>query len=307
MSFYQETTSVGLVHFMAFPECMTGEGPILDSLQTLLDDDFFQAVEMTHIADGAVRKEVARRIAASGKWLGYGAHPLILGGKLNIHSRDRVNRARSLARLKQAIGEAAEMGAKGFVVMSGTDPGHEFRSEETDILVESLDRLCTWVRETESGMHLVIETFDRAGYGKNCLVGPTGEAVEIAKRVRERHPNFGILLDLSHLPLLNESPAESVPAAREVLVHAHVGNCVCRVPDDPYYGDNHPPFGFDSGENGVDELADFLQNLRTVGYLREGTRSVVSAEIRPMGDLTTADVIENTKQTLRAAWKRLEA
>ena len=196
MGFYKDAIDAGLVHFMAFPECMKGEGPILETVQTIVDDDFFQVVEVTHIKDAAVRKEVAKRVAGAGMRLGYGAQAIILGEQLNIHSRHRVTRARSLARLKQAIDEAAELGAGGFAVMSGQDPGPEHRAGETDILVDSLEQLCAWAQEAKPDMRVMLETFDRASFGKNCLAGPTAEAVEFCKRVRETHPGFGIMLDL---------------------------------------------------------------------------------------------------------------
>ena len=307
MGFYQDSIDAGLVHFMAFPECMKGEGPIVETIQELIDDEFFQVVEVTHIADRQARREAGKRIADAGMRVGYGAQPIILGEQLNIHSRHRVTRARSMARLKQAIEEAAELGACGFAVMSGRDPGPEHRAEETDILVDSLGQLCTWSKEQKPDIRVILETFDRVEFGKNCLAGPTAEAVEFCKRVRESHAEFGIMLDLSHLPLLGEKASDSLPLAGDNLVHAHVGNCVCREASDEYYGDNHPPFGHDTGENDVAELADFLQQLRTIGYLQEGKKSIVTAEIRPMGGLTPADAIQNAKETMRGAWARLEA
>ena len=34
---------VGLIHFMAYPQVMKGEGPILETLQKIAEDDFFTA------------------------------------------------------------------------------------------------------------------------------------------------------------------------------------------------------------------------------------------------------------------------
>ena len=90
-------------------------------------------------------------------------------------------------------------------------------------------------------------------------------------------------------------------------MHAHIGNCVCRNAENEYYGDNHPPFGHEAGENDTAELVEFLQQLKNIGYLQQGKKSIVTAEIRPMGGLTPADAIENAKKTMQAAWERLEA
>jgi len=38
---------VGLIHFMAYPQVMKGEGPIFETLQKIAEDDFFTAVEVS--------------------------------------------------------------------------------------------------------------------------------------------------------------------------------------------------------------------------------------------------------------------
>jgi len=40
---------VGLIHFMAFPECMKGEGPVLETMKKIAVDDYFDAIEVTWI------------------------------------------------------------------------------------------------------------------------------------------------------------------------------------------------------------------------------------------------------------------
>ena len=55
----QSYMQVGIVHFMAFPECMKGEGPIYDTLTKIVEDEFFSAVEITWIKDpDKARKDV---------------------------------------------------------------------------------------------------------------------------------------------------------------------------------------------------------------------------------------------------------
>jgi len=38
---------VGLIHFMAYPQVIRGDGPILETLQKIAEDDFFTAVEIS--------------------------------------------------------------------------------------------------------------------------------------------------------------------------------------------------------------------------------------------------------------------
>ena len=49
---------MSIVHFMAFPNTMSGEGPIVETLRKIAEDPFFGAVEMTWIKDAKIRREV---------------------------------------------------------------------------------------------------------------------------------------------------------------------------------------------------------------------------------------------------------
>ena len=72
----------------------------------------------------------------------------------------------------------------------------------------------------------------------------------------------------------------------------------------PQYGDLHPRFGIDGGENGVPELADFFAALFEVGYLGGGVRRIVSVEVKPVPGEASADLIAQTKRTWAEAWER---
>lgn len=37
---------LGIVHFKAFPEVVRGEGPVVETLRKIVEDDFFTAVEV---------------------------------------------------------------------------------------------------------------------------------------------------------------------------------------------------------------------------------------------------------------------
>jgi len=64
-------------------------------------------------------------------------------------------------------------------------------------------------------------------------------------------------------------------------------------------------FGIPEGENGVEELAEFLRVLIEIGYVAPGKNSIVSFEVKPYGDQSSEEVIANAKEALDAAWKAL--
>jgi hypothetical protein len=50
---------LSLVHFLAFPECQSGEVSILETAERILLDDFFSAIEISRINSPEIRKQVA--------------------------------------------------------------------------------------------------------------------------------------------------------------------------------------------------------------------------------------------------------
>ncbi|NQU64391.1 MAG: TIM barrel protein [SAR324 cluster bacterium] len=290
---------MGIVHFMAFPELAGGKGPWVDTVRQIALDPFFNAIEITHIEDPETRAAVRDLIQISGLSVGYGAHPAILGQGLDINTLDEVARSQACNSLKTHLDEAIYMGAESFVILSGKDPGQEQREEALKALVKSLHELCVYSRE-KRGPKIVLEGFD-ATVDKCCLFGPADIGRRIAQEVCTKNDNFGILVDLSHIPLLEESPAEALGPVKEYLVGAHIGNAITE-PSLAGYGDNHPAFGTPGSANGLKELVVFLKTLLDVNFLNEQTRPIVSFEIKPFEGQDPGAVIAGAQRLLRRAW-----
>lgn len=292
---------VGIVQFMAFPETMGGSGPVVESIGAICRDEFFESIEITQVNDPEDRKAVSHMLATSNMEVGFGAQPIQLGNKLDLNSADPAARAHAVEKLQQAARDAADLGAGKFALMSGPDPGADRREEAIDLLVDSLSQICATARSV--GVPVALEVFDRE-VDKKSLIGSTHDAVRVAARLRPEFPDFGLMLDLSHLPLQGESSREALTLAKDYLTHIHIGNCVLD-PDHPGYGDTHPPFGVPEGVNDVRELAEFLRVLLDIGYLDSGIPRTVAFEVRPRSGDDSNVVIANAKRTLRAAWREL--
>ncbi|NQT50644.1 TIM barrel protein, partial [bacterium] len=264
-------------------------------------DTDFDAIEVTRIADADVRRTARGLAATAGVALAFGAQPILLGGQLDLNALDEAARAQAIDAVRDGIDQAYELGATGCAVLSGPDPGLAHRHQATDLLVDSLKWLCDYAAH-KGDLPIVLETFDRKPFGKNCLIGPSTEAAEVARRVRQHFPSFGLLLDLSHLPLLDESPRDAIRAVGDALVHAHMGNCVMRDASHPAYGDHHPRFGVPGGENDVLELAEYLRALLDAGFLDKARRPILSFEVKPLEGECVEALIAGSKRTLRAAW-----
>lgn len=291
---------IGIVHFMAYKACIGGEGPILETLEKIAIDPYFQAVEVTQMNDPDVRARAKALLQAAHLDVAFGGQPILLLNKLDLNAADESQRLEAVEAIMKGIDQAEELGAPGCAVLSGPDPGPETRAQAVDLLVDSLKRLCDYAGG--KGMDMVLETFDRLSFGKNSLVGPNALGVEVSSRIRQEFPNFGLMLDLSHLPMQHESPAYALGLARDHLVHAHIGNTVISSPDNPAYGDNHPRFGCKDGENDVPQVVDFLRELLNIGYLDPDKRPILSFEVCALEGESSEVAIASAKRVLDTAW-----
>ena len=294
----------GIVHFMAFPATLKGEGPILETCHQILADDFFEVIEISWIKDPAVRAKVKALLAGAGVEAKYGGQPRLLSQKLDLNSADETARQRAIDEIKRAVEEAAELGLRDVGLLSGADAPPAQRPAAMDRLENSLVQLCC--HAAEFGCNIVLEVFDR-DIDKKCLIGPASTACEIAERVKRPCPNFGLMVDLSHIPLLGETPAQALQPVREHIAHIHIGNAYFKERQDPAWGDQHPRFGYPGSANDVPEIVDFLRELFAIGYLRtDGTRrGAVSFEIKPVGDEDSTVMIACAKRKLLEAWAKL--
>lgn len=292
---------LGLIHFMAYPQCGGGEGPIVETFQSIALDPFFDVVEVTQMKDPETRRMVRALAEQARVNLAFGCQPILLGGKLDLNHPDVAERRKAVDAVKGGIDQGRELGCKGAAVLSGPVSADYDAGKQR--LIDSLRELCYYARA--QGMTLALETFDQVPYGKNCLIGPTRDAVTVSEAVRKEYPDFGLMLDLSHLPLLGESSREALTTAGDHLVHVHIGNCAMDDPAHPAYGDNHPRFGAGGTRNDVAELTEYLDVLLETGYLDKSKRRVVSFEVKPMAGEDPEAVIAGSKRTLLEAWRHV--
>jgi sugar phosphate isomerase/epimerase len=290
---------------MAFPSTAGGEGPVWETLAQLAADPYFEVLEITRIKDPAVRDRVAALLADAAVEVKFGAQPLLLGRRLDLNSADPAARATAVGEVKAAIVEAAAVGARDIGVLSGRGVPEPDLPGAITRLEESLVELCSFAADRD--VRVVLEVFD-SDVDKRCLIGPAPRARELAERVRARAANFGLLVDLSHIVLLGETPEQALVPVREHLVHVHIGNAYFG-PDraDPYWGDHHPRFGYPGGPNDVPQIADFLRVLLDIGYLRRdgSARGAISFELKPLGAVDAWSIIANARRKLSAAWARV--
>ena len=290
---------IGLIHFMAYPSTIKGEGPIEETIRKIAVDDYFDAIEISWIKDVDVRKKVKKMLDSSHLSVAYGGQPRTLSTGQNINDLDEAKRQIVVENLKEGIDEAIEMGAVGFGFLSGRY-AEETKEEAYQQLIKSTKELCAYAK-SKSDIKIALEVFDY-DIDKCALIGPVDIAKRYAEEICAEFDNFGLMVDLSHLPILHESARQSLIPVKDYIIHAHMGNCMMRDKQDPAYGDAHPRFGYPGGENDVNELVEYIKVLIEIGYLNPDNRRFLSFEVKPVGDEDSDIIIANAKRVLNLAW-----
>jgi sugar phosphate isomerase/epimerase len=293
---------IGTVHFMSYPQTIKGEGPLIETLRSVLSDDFFDAVELTWIKDPEIRRQARCLLDVSGIRVCYGAQPRLLTTGLNPNDLDEAKRVLAEKTLLEAIEEAAEIGAGGLAFLAGKFEPARKQEAYAQLLVTTRN-LCSHARKY--GITINLEVFDY-DIDKKSLIGPAPLAAAFAADMRQSADNFGLMVDLSHIPQTHESSQFVIRTLRPYINHLHFGNAVLGDPAYPAYGDTHPRFGFPNSANTIGDLVDFLRILREEGFFNARNPLVLSLEVKPWGDEDCGLVLANTKRVLNRAWALLE-
>lgn len=302
---------VGVIQFMMFPDSPGNDARTIETARQVFLDDFFGTLAVGRMSDEAMKavKGMATDAHAS---LAISAAPFILGNKLNLANLDETGRRAAVQALKKSVDDAYFLGSPMLEVLDGGQsyPGPEKEQQAVDQLVRSLKELCQYADDTANGrtpLWIVLETFDRA-IDKKSLVGPSGIAVDVAKRVREQHPRFGLTIDMGHLPLIGERYIDSLRTTSDYIVHAHLGSCIKDDPAQAFYGDSHPAFGLEGGVADIAELTEFFAALQEIGYFEKQLptgRPWVTFEVKPQPGQLPELVMANCKRVLKEAWANL--
>jgi sugar phosphate isomerase/epimerase len=294
---WQPYLQLGVVHNMAFPECLGGDGPQFDTLKEICYDPFFEAVDVGPMNDSGQRRDCASLLRDCQMTVTFACQPVILRNNLDLNAADASERKKAVEAVAGLFEQAKELGAGRIALMSGKFAPERAAAQER--LVDSLRQLCKTAKD-RAGLPLVLEIFDY-DMDKKALLGTCAAAAQVAQAVRRDFPEFGLLHDLSHIYLCHETPADHFPLIREHLVAVHMGSSVSDRKH-ALYGDTHPLFGMSGGDNDVPELRSFIKTLFDIGFLRPGRRPACGFEVKPPSGVAPQTALANMKRTWQKAW-----
>lgn len=289
---------IGTVQWMSHPPA---DYDVLESIKELACDDFFTAIEVKQFADDETREKARDMLAQSGMAVRYGAQPRLLGPGLNPNDVDEEQRQKAEDTLMEAIDEAEYLGSPGMTFLSG-HWSEETKEENYKQLLKTTRNLCD--HAATKNMIVQIEVFD-FDMDKKSLLGPAPYAAKFAADMRTTHNNFGLMVDLSHLPTTYETSKFAIRTMRPYITHFHIGNAVVEEGKEGY-GDLHPRFGYPNSANDVAELTEFFTVLKEEGFFRPENPYVLSIEVMPRPHEDGDIILANTKRAVNRAWAMVE-
>ena len=225
---------MGTIQWMSFPR-----KNVLDAIQRIASDDFFDAIEISHFANDDERRRAKEMLEQAHMRVCFGAQPMLLGSGLNPNDLDEDGRLRAEQVLISAVDEAEYLGARGIAFLAGKWT-EEHKAEHYAQLLKTTRAVCA--HAAKKGMIVEMEVFDY-DMDKAALIGPAPLAARFAADVRSYCSNFGLMVDLSHFPTTYETSKFVIQTLRPYITHFHIGNAVVH-PGCEAYGDLHPrPIG----------------------------------------------------------------
>lgn len=293
---------VGLIHFMAYPDTtkFNEQKNLVESVKRVLVDDYFNAIEITHIEDDAQREEIKKLLEQSHMTIAYGVQPRLLGAGSNPNHLDEAERKKAEKIIMESVDEAYYLGAESIAFLAGKYDENK-KDEAYEQLLKTTKNVCKYAKT--KNISITLEVFDY-NVDKKALIGPATYAAQFAKEIREELDNFGLLVDLSHLPQTYESSKFAIQSMKPYIRHFHIGNCVMKQ-GAVAYGDTHPRFGFPNGVNDVNEVKEFLQVMKQEGFFDKENPYIVSFEVKPWENEDSEIIVANAKRTLNRAWALL--
>ncbi|MEM4553349.1 MAG: TIM barrel protein [Ignisphaera sp.] len=281
---------IGIISFMLFPELMKSSENATEKIRLLLEDPFFDLIEVTVIDDNEWLK-IAEVNKSYGKKFMLGLQPVILSKGLNPNALNDEERRKTIEILVHEVEKAGKRGYIGIGVCSGPNIEGPERSKAIDALVKSLIELSSITNKY--GIKLFLETFDVV-WDRKRLAGSLDETIKVIEKVREVVDNVYIMWDLSHAPLLNEDP-EILKSYPDYIGHIHIG---CAKKIDNKLLDTHPGFYRPGAINTEKDVAKLISVLHEIGY-----KGAISFEIRPEEGQNPLEILNSAKGVLLRAYQ----
>ncbi len=275
MNYVEEIINPSILLCETFYPIRYKPGIMLDAVKKIMDINFYRSVEIDVIEDEKERKSLSEIFFENNIMVTQWVSTVLAEKKLDLSSIDPDTRKKSVNVLKKYIYHAAECGVTNFAVLSGEDPGEQNRKIASEAFFLSLCELSEAIKEYKS-MRIIFEALDR-GANKNRLIGPTSEALEILKRVRELYPAASLCWDSAHFALCGENIFESLNKMKGYISQIHLSNAVLDR-ENSLFGDRHMKIG-EPGFLNYNTIAEIIKEIVKKDIFN-GHKPYIAVEVR---------------------------
>lgn len=289
---------IGVSHHTFYP-CKDDPDHHLATLFPVLQKKDIDVVDLTIPYGENYRSKAVEMIRASGKYIVYNGY-LMPTAKLPLGTLSYTERNQILMLAKDQADVALSAGCRYFMQSTGADPGPLDREAAYNGLALYIIELSKYI-SSKGSMPFLIEIMDRATH-RRSLCGPTDEVVPFLDKLRGSVPDIGVVIDLTHIPLMNESYRKVIMGFKDYIRHVHIGGCILKDKGHKWWGDMHPPIGIPGGEVDIPQLALMLELLCEAGYMKKGTKATMSLEVRAFPGMTPDETISDNISRLQKAW-----
>ena len=294
---FRELFKPTLLIVQLFPQARTTPGKTVAAIELAIRSGY-EAVEHGEVSEAQERSRIAGLVHEHELdltyWLSMSQYEL----RASISAVDESERVEAMRHLLAQIPCAAECGAKFIGILSGLDVGVARRDHAKQQLKKSiLEFRDACDREGIEG--IVLENSDREAHKKH-LLGPTPETIELIEAINRDGGALSLCFDTAHIRLLGESWADSLRAARPLVTHIHLANCVfdCRHAG---FGDHHMPFG-KPGFLTQDFLIEFFANYSVQEDVLGHSRPGLGAEVAGTALMPGSMIEQQTREMIHDAW-----
>ncbi len=297
--FKKDPIVVGFNHMFLYPESMVNGETHKKTLRQIAENEDIDALDCWVWAANA--KEELSILKNCKKAINYNIGDRFGERAVFPATADLKEKAYALDILRRETEFALEAGAKKMVFGSGKD----VPTGRDDAKKRFMEFVLQWAEYIPKDVWLTLEPTDR-DIDKCFLFGDMAETCQMVHSIRQNGmSNIGILLDMGHIPLMHQTLENAAKLGGDLLEHIHLGNCIIKDKQSPFYGDKHPCWGYAGGEYNQKDGECFLKYLQDVGYFTRGNPRTVSFEMRPMTGKTARETINDLANWIKQVYETL--
>ncbi len=300
MENFREYISIGINHHLLCKFLALTAQDHCKTLLPILEDERFDVIDLWIVEEEPYKSEEINVIKNSGKQIIYNVGDRAENPIMYPTATEPKARTYALDMFKSEIERGVEVGATKIVTSSGPQYPGTNKEEANKALIDFYCELCDFIpKETL----LLIEPTD-TDFDKRFFLGSSSSCAKLVSDIHEEgYTNFASMIDMCHLPQLGETIPQAFHDLGSYMQHIHLGTCVVKDCNNPFYGDKHPGWGVLGTNWAEHEIADLIIQGFSTGYFSRESKGTASFEMVAYEGIPYLDSISTFFNYMDRAWR----